>query len=44
MTYFSSLIDAIFQTAEVGHVLRGGGAGDYFSIGKEQLFKIDRPK
>lgn len=38
------LKDGIYQTAEVGHVLRGGGAGDYFSIGAEQLFKLDRPK
>lgn len=38
------LKDGIYQTAEVGHVLRGGGSGDYFSIGKEQLFKLNRPK
>ena len=38
------LKDGIYQTAEVGHVLRAGGAGDYFSIGPEQLFKLNRPK
>ncbi len=36
--------DGIYQTAEVGHVLRAGGAGDYFTIGPEQLFKLNRPK
>ena len=40
----SCLKDGIYQTAEVGHVLRGGGVGDYFSIGGGQLFKLDRPK
>ena len=38
------LKDGVYQTAEVGHVLRAGGAGDYFSIGPEQLFKLNRPK
>ncbi|MDH6300385.1 flavin reductase family protein [Polynucleobacter sphagniphilus] len=38
------LKDGIYQTAEVGHVLRAGGAGDYFTIGPEQLFKLNRPK
>ena len=34
----------IYQTAEAGHVLRAGGPGDYFSVGKEQLFELRRPK
>ena len=38
------LKDGIYQTAEVGHVLRAGGAGDYFTVGSEQLFKLNRPK
>jgi flavin reductase (DIM6/NTAB) family NADH-FMN oxidoreductase RutF len=38
------LKDGIYQTAEVGHVLRAGGAGDYFSVGPEQLFQLNRPK
>ena len=37
------LKDGIYDTAAAGHVLRGGGAADYFSIGPEQLFKMRRP-
>ena len=37
------LKDGIYDTANAGHVLRGGGAGDYFSIGPEQLFRMKRP-
>ena len=32
-----------YDTAAAGHVLRGGGPGDYFSIGPEQLFRMVRP-
>lgn len=34
----------VYDTANAGHILRGGGAGDYFSIGSEQLFKMYRPE
>lgn len=37
------LKDGIYDTANAGHILRGGGAADYFSIGPEQLFKMRRP-
>jgi flavin reductase (DIM6/NTAB) family NADH-FMN oxidoreductase RutF len=38
------LVDGVYDTAGAEHILRGGGAGDYFSIGPEQLFKIYRPR
>jgi len=38
------LKDGIYDTAEAGHVLRGGGPADYFTVGKEQLFKLYRPR
>ena len=38
------LKDGIYDTAEAGHVLRGGGPADYFMVGKEQLFKLYRPR
>jgi flavin reductase (DIM6/NTAB) family NADH-FMN oxidoreductase RutF len=34
----------VYDTANAGHILRGGGAADYFSIGPEQLFKMVRPQ
>jgi flavin reductase (DIM6/NTAB) family NADH-FMN oxidoreductase RutF len=37
------LKDGIYDTAGAGHVLRGGGPADYFSIGPEQLFRMTRP-
>jgi len=40
----SLLKDGIYETSEARHVLRGGGAADYFTIGKEQLFKFFRPE
>lgn len=40
----SLLRDGVYDTASAGHILRGGGAGDYFSIGPEQLFRMIRPK
>ena len=33
----------IYDTAAAAHILRGGGAADYFSIGPEQLFRMARP-
>ena len=40
----SLLKGGIYETSEARHVLRGGGAADYFTIGKEQLFKLFRPE
>jgi flavin reductase (DIM6/NTAB) family NADH-FMN oxidoreductase RutF len=39
-----TLRDGIYATAEVGHVVRAGGPGDYFEIGPGQLFKMRRPR
>ncbi|MEC5216397.1 flavin reductase (DIM6/NTAB) family NADH-FMN oxidoreductase RutF [Actimicrobium sp. GrIS 1.19] len=39
----TALKDGIYDTATAGHVLRAGGAGDYFSVGPEQLFRMRRP-
>lgn len=38
------LKDGVYDTANAGHVLRGGGPADYFSIGPEQLFRMTRPR
>jgi flavin reductase (DIM6/NTAB) family NADH-FMN oxidoreductase RutF len=37
------LKDGVYETALAGHILRGGGAADYFTIGPEQRFKMFRP-
>ena len=37
------LKEGVYQTAEAGHVLRGGGSADYFQVGPEQLFRMGRP-
>jgi flavin reductase (DIM6/NTAB) family NADH-FMN oxidoreductase RutF len=37
------LKDGIYDTASAGHVLRGGGPADYFSVNPEQLFRMGRP-
>jgi flavin reductase (DIM6/NTAB) family NADH-FMN oxidoreductase RutF len=37
------LKDGVYDTANAGHILRGGGPADYFSVGPEQLFKMHRP-
>lgn len=37
------LRDGVYDTAGAGHVLRGGGPADYFSVGPEQLFQLHRP-
>jgi flavin reductase (DIM6/NTAB) family NADH-FMN oxidoreductase RutF len=34
----------VYDTANAGHILRGGGPADYFSIGPAQLFKMHRPE
>ncbi len=38
------LTDGVYDTARAGHILRGGGPADYFTVGPEQLFKMWRPK
>ena len=40
----SLLKNGVYDTAAAGHVLRGGGPADYFTIGPEQLFHMHRPK
>ena len=37
------LKNGVYDTGGAGHVLRGGGPADYFSIGPEQLFRMRRP-
>ena len=40
-----SLIETgVYDTAHAGHILRGGGPADYFTVGPEQLFKMYRPR
>ena len=39
----SLLNDGVYDTAAAKHVLRGGGPADYFTIGPEQLFRMQRP-
>jgi flavin reductase (DIM6/NTAB) family NADH-FMN oxidoreductase RutF len=38
------LVDGVYDTAAAQPVLRGGGAGDYFEITNEQLFRMKRPR
>ena len=38
------LKDGLYDTAAAGHVLRGGGPADYFTVGPEQLFRMYRPR
>ncbi len=38
------LVNGIYDTANAGHVLRGGGPADYFTIGPQQLFRLFRPQ
>ena len=33
----------VYDTAHAGHILRGGGPADYFTVGPEQLFHMNRP-
>lgn len=39
----SLLNNGIYDTANAGHILRGGGPADYFTVGPEQLFQMRRP-
>ena len=36
------LKDGVYDTAGAGHILRGGGPADYFTVGPEQLFRMHR--
>ena len=38
------LVDGVYDTAHAGHILRGGGPADYFTVGPEQLFRMKRPR
>lgn len=38
------LKDGVYDTAGAGHILRGGGPADYFTVGPEQLFQMFRPR
>lgn len=38
------LNNGIYDTARAGHIVRGGGPADYFTIGPDQLFLMRRPK
>jgi flavin reductase (DIM6/NTAB) family NADH-FMN oxidoreductase RutF len=39
-----SLVETgVYDTAHAGHIMRGGGPADYFTIGPEQLFTMYRP-
>ena len=38
------LKDGVYDTANAGHILRGGGPADYFTVGPEQLFRMYRPR
>jgi flavin reductase (DIM6/NTAB) family NADH-FMN oxidoreductase RutF len=40
----SHLKDGVYDTANAGHILRGGGPADYFTVGPEQLFRMHRPR
>ena len=42
--YQALLKDGVYDTAAAGHVLRGGGPADYFTVGPEQLFRMHRPR
>ena len=39
----SLLVDGVYKTSKAQHIVRGGGPGDYFNIGEEQLFQLFRP-
>ena len=38
------LKQGVYDTAAAQPILRGGGPGDYFGIGPEQLFRMNRPR
>jgi flavin reductase (DIM6/NTAB) family NADH-FMN oxidoreductase RutF len=36
--------DGVYQTARARPILRGGGPAEYFEIGADQLFQLERPR
>jgi flavin reductase (DIM6/NTAB) family NADH-FMN oxidoreductase RutF len=38
------LVNGVYDTGAAGHVLRGGGPADYFTLGPDQLFRMFRPQ
>jgi len=38
------LVDGIYQTAAAHPIVRGGGSADYFEIGPDALFRMERPR
>ena len=40
----AQLKEGVYDTASAGHILRGGGPADYFTVGPDQLFKLFRPR
>jgi hypothetical protein len=38
------LADGVYRTAAAVPVSRGGGPADYFAIGEDALFHMDRPR
>lgn len=38
------IVDGVYQTAAAQPVLRGGGAGDYFTVRDEDKFEMRRPQ
>ena len=38
------LVDGIYDTAAAQHVVRGGGAADYFEINESARFRMSRPR
>ena len=38
------IANGVYDTAAARPILRGGGAADYFEIGPEALFRMQRPK
>ena len=40
----SLLVEGVYKTAQAQHIVRGGGPGDYFNIGEDQLFQLFSPK
>ena len=39
----SLIEEGVYQTAKAQPVMRGGGAGDYFTIAPDHLFRMSRP-
>ena len=40
----SLLRQGVYDTANAGHILRGGGPADYFELTPQSLFQMHRPK